>query len=129
MLLVNSFCPRFSVCLLYHQRNGGTATAEKTRNLCAEIPEELHSKVRQRQNESGKTLSQYMTWLITTFYEMEDKPKMSKENTRTVAFQVPEELFERFKEYLSKHGIKQNAFFLDCIQRALAEDAEAAANE
>ena len=60
--------------------------AEKTRNLCAEIPEELHSKVRQRQNESGKTLSQYMTWLITTFYEMEDKPKMSKENTRTVAF-------------------------------------------
>ena len=103
--------------------------AEKTRNLCAEIPEELHGKVRQRQNESGKNLSQYMTWLITTFYEMEDKPKMSKENTRTVAFQVPEELFERFKEYLSKHGVKQNAFFLDCIQRALAEDAEAAANE
>ena len=34
--------------------------AEKTRNLCAEIPEELHGKVRQRQNESGKTLSQYM---------------------------------------------------------------------
>ena len=28
--------------------------AEKTRNLCAEIPEELHGKVRQRQNESGK---------------------------------------------------------------------------
>ena len=52
---------------------------------------------------------------------------MSKENTRTVAFQVPEELFERFKEYLSKHGIKQNAFFLDCIQQALAEDTEAAA--
>ena len=95
--------------------------AEKTRNLCAEIPEELHSKVRQRQNESGKTLSQYMTWLITTFYEMEDKPTMSKENTRTVAFQVPEELFERFKEYLSKHGVKQNAFFLDCIQQALAD--------
>lgn len=103
--------------------------AEKTRNLCAEIPEELHGKVRQRQNESGKNLSQYMTWLITTFYEMEDKPKMSKENTRTVAFQVPEELFERFKEYLSRRGIKQNAFFLDCIQRALAEDTEAAENE
>ena len=98
-------------------------------NLFGEIRELLLSIVRQRQNESGKTLSQYMTWLITTFYEMEDKPKMSKENTRTVAFQVPEELFERFKEYLSKHGIKQNAFFLDCIQRALAEDAEAAANE
>ena len=44
-----------------------------------------------------------------------------KGNQRTVAFQVSEELFERFKEYLKRNGIKQNAFFLDCIQKALAE--------
>ena len=37
---------------------------------------------------------------------------------RTVAFQVPGELFERFKDYLQEKGIKQNAFFLDCIHRA-----------
>lgn len=29
--------------------------AEKTRNLCAQIPVELHDKVRQRQAESGDT--------------------------------------------------------------------------
>ena len=46
--------------------------AEKTRNLCAEIPLELHTKVRQRQAESGETLSRYMTALITKFYEMEE---------------------------------------------------------
>ena len=44
-----------------------------------------------------------------------------KENQRTVAFQVPEELFEQFKEYLKQRGVKQNAFFLSCIQRALDE--------
>lgn len=43
---------------------------------------------------------------------------------RTVAFQVPGELFERFKDYLQEKGIKQNAFFLDCIHRALAEAKE-----
>ena len=43
---------------------------------------------------------------------------------RTVAFQVPGELFERFKDYLQEKGIKQNAFFLDCIHRALAEAQE-----
>ena len=43
---------------------------------------------------------------------------------RTVAFQVPEELFEQFKEYLKQHNTKQNAFFLDCIHRALAEAKE-----
>lgn len=47
-----------------------------------------------------------------------------KENQRTVAFQVSTELFEQFKEYLKRQGIKQNAFFLGCIQRALAEDRE-----
>ena len=94
--------------------------AENTKNLCAPIPAELHAQLRQRQEESGQTLSQYMTWLITKFYESEGKSTM-KENQRTVAFQVSTELFEQFKDYLKKKGIKQNAFFLSCIQRALEE--------
>ena len=53
--------------------------AEKTRNLCAEIPLELHTKVRQRQAESGETLSRYMTALITKFYAMPTN-KMSSAN-------------------------------------------------
>ena len=97
--------------------------AENTKNLCAQIPESLHAKVRERQEASGQTLGQYMTELITKFYEQEMKPTM-KENQRTVAFQVSTELFEQFKEYLKRQGIKQNAFFLGCIQRALAEDRE-----
>lgn len=94
--------------------------AENTKNLCAQIPESLHAKVRERQEASGQTLGQYMTELITKFYEQEMKPTM-KENQRTVAFQVSTELFEQFKDYLKKKGIKQNAFFLSCIQRALEE--------
>lgn len=94
--------------------------AENVKNLCAPIPAELHAQLRQRQEESGQTLSQYMTWLITKFYESEGKTTM-KENQRTVAFQVPTELFEQFKDYLKRKGLKQNAFFLSCIQRALEE--------
>ena len=70
--------------------------AEKTKNLCAQIPESLHAKVRERQEASGQTLGQYMTELITKFYEQEGKPTM-KENQRTVAFQVSTELFDQFK--------------------------------
>ena len=94
--------------------------AENTKNLCAQIPESLHAKVRERQEASGQTLGQYMTELITKFFGQEMKPTM-KENQRTVAFQVSTELFEQFKEYLKRQGIKQNAFFLSCIQRALEE--------
>ncbi len=104
----------------------------KVKNLCAPIPEELHARVREAQEASGQTLGQYMTWLIQTFYDNQNK----EENTmnadkRTVAFQVPGELFEKFKDYLQERGIKQNAFFLDCIHRALAEaqeEREAASN-
>ena len=56
--------------------------AENIKNLCAPIPAELHAQLRQRQEESGQTLSQYMTWLITKFYESEGKTTM-KENRRT----------------------------------------------
>ena len=65
-----------------------------------------------------------MTWLITTFYQTEVEKQMSSTESRTVAFQVPADLFEQFKVYLDRHHVKQKAFFLDCIQRALADEAE-----
>lgn len=43
---------------------------------------------------------------------------------RTVAFQVPAELFEQFKEYLKQNHLTQSAFFMDCIQRALTEESD-----
>ena len=102
--------------------------AESTRNLCTQIPASLHAKVRERQEASGQTLGQYMAWLITTFYEQEGKPTM-KGNQRTVAFQIPEELFEKFKAYLKQQGVKQNAFFLNCIQQALDQAEESGQSE
>ena len=43
-----------------------------------------------------------------------------------IAFQVPEELFDRLKDYLAKHGLKQKDFILGLIERELndAVDAE-----
>lgn len=98
---------------------------EKVKNLCAPIPAGLHARVRKEQEASGKTLGQYMAWLIQTFYENQVKEEnIMIMDKRTVAFQVPGELFEKFKAYLQERGIRQNAFFLDCIHRALAEAQE-----
>lgn len=99
---------------------------ERVKNLCAPIPESLHEKVRQKQGESGKNLGEYMTWLITEFYKQEGVVMM-KGDQRTVAFQVDAELFEKFKEFLKSKGIKQNAFFVNCILKALDEVAGAEA--
>lgn len=98
-------------------------------NLCAPIPAGLHRQVRERQTQSGKSLGEYMTWLITTFYQSEEEQKMMNTDTRTVAFQVPAELFEAFKDYLQRRGMRQKKFFLACIQDALADEAEEHAEE
>ena len=101
---------------------------ERIKNLCAPIPESLHEKVRQKQGESGKNLGEYMAWLITEFYKQEGVTMM-KGDQRTVAFQVDAELFAKFKEFLKTKGIKQNAFFVDCIRKALDEVAAAEASQ
>ena len=91
------------------------------KNLCAMLPEELHARVRQEQERLGLTLSEYVEQVLNEYYEKGDKPNM--ENTRTVAFQIPEELFLRLKDYLAKTGLKQKEFMLSLIEEALREDA------
>lgn len=98
---------------------------EPIKNLCAPIPAALHARVREAQEASGQTLGRYMEQLITKYYEYEKGGTVSMNGEiRTVAFQVPAELMEQLKAYLKKHNIKQKDFFLDCIQRALADDGE-----
>lgn len=92
--------------------------AEKTKNLCAQIPEDLHNRVREEQERSGQTLSQYMTWLITKFYEGREK---NVEDTRTLAVQMPAELFQRLDEYCKSHKLKKKEFILSLVRKTLEE--------
>ena len=63
-----------------------------------------------------------MSWLITKFYEEEGREK-NMGDTRTLAVQMPAELFDRLSAYLARHGLKKKTFLIDLITRAL-EDAE-----
>ena len=94
----------------------------KLKNLCAQIPEALHARVRQEQERSGKNLSEYMTWLITEYYEKGTVKEM--EETRTLAIQVSEDLFERLDRYVKAHKLKKKNFLIDLITRALEEAEE-----
>lgn len=95
---------------------------ENRKNLCAMIPESLHCEVREKQAQAGLTLNDYMTWLIREFYKMEGKSMSA--GKKTVAFQVDEELFNRFKAYLKEQGITQAAFFISCMEKVLENKNE-----
>lgn len=98
------------------------------KNLCAMIPADLHARVRQEQEQSGKTLSEFVEQLITDYYKMKEGTKMTGD-MRTMAIQLPEELFERLKAYLKKNNLKQKQFIIGLIEDALEQDEEDTAEQ
>ena len=104
----------------------------ETKNLCAQIPLELHAKVRAEQEKSGLTLGAYITDVLTKFYE-KGESKMN-DTTRTLAFQIPDELFWRIKDHLTRETerigkrLTQRDFVLGLIENALDEAEQAEVN-
>ncbi len=109
--------------------------AEGIKNLCAPIPAALHARVREEQEKTGLALGAYITKLLTEYYENDGrKEEKSMEGTKTIAFQVPEELFRRLKDHLTRESertgkkVSQKDFILDLITRAL-DEADAASQD
>ena len=96
---------------------------EARKNLCAMLPVTLHTRVRQEQEKAGMTLGEYVEAMITEYYDWKDGKIMTGE-MRTLAAQIPAELFDRLDRYLKERGIKKKDFLVDLITRAL-EEAEA----
>ena len=93
------------------------------KNLCAQIDTALHARVRLEQEQSGQTLSEFVEQLITDYYKMKEGTKMTGD-MRTMAIQLPEELFERLKAYLKRNNLKQKQFIIGLIEDALEQDEE-----
>ena len=62
---------------------------EATRNLCAQIPISLHDRVREERESLGQSLSEYVTQILREHFE---GGKSIMTATKTLAFQIPEEL-------------------------------------
>ena len=108
----------------------------ETRNLCTQLPLELHQRVCEAREQSGLTTAEYITNLLIEYYELkENGGKMTMaNNSRTMAFQIPEELFQRIKAHLERESqrtgrkLTQREFVLGLIEEAL-EAAERQAVE
>ena len=99
------------------------------KNLCAQIDTALHARVRQEQERTGKTLSEYVEQLITDYYKMKENTKMTGDS-RTLAVQIPEELFLRLDAYLKRSGIKsKKQFLISLIEDALEQEEEDTAEQ
>ena len=108
-----------------------------TCNLCEQLPLKLHQRVCEAREQSGLTTAQYITNLLMEYYEMKEnggKVTMAT-NTRTMAFQIGEDLFQRVKAHLERETTRtgrkltQRDFVLGLIEEALNEAERLAAEE
>ena len=96
--------------------------------LTVSIPDDLHQKIREELEKQGITTSQFIEQAVTNFFENpKGEPNMA---TRTLAFQVSEELFQRIKAYLARYEevhhrkLSQKEFVIGLIEAELAEADE-----
>lgn len=115
--LINSLCAAVGLCFACLGRGGKEQTMEEKKNLCAPIPLSLHQRLRAEQEQRGQTLADYITDILREHFE--GGARTMNANNRTIAFQVPEELFGRLKDYLARNGLKQKDFILGLIEREL----------
>jgi hypothetical protein len=93
---------------------------EGKKNLCAMIPAELHARIMAEKEEwELNTLAEYVERIFAEHFEGGNSMKAE----RTLAVQIPAELFERLKAYLKKNNLKQKQFIIGLIESAL-EDTE-----
>ena len=98
-------------------------TNEK-KGITVKIDAGLHAEVRQYLESHGMTMAEFVTQALQD--ELHPKINMQEEknmgNMRTIAFQVPEELFQRIKDYLQNNNMTQKEFMLGLIENELNRD-------
>ena len=136
MVLVIAFAVPFEYTWVTIKRKG-INTMAATKNLCAQIGLDLHQKISEAREQAGLTTAQYITNLLTEYFEMKENGGneiMTNEKTRTMAFQIGETLFQRIKAHLERetartgHKFTQKEFVLGLIEDAL-DEAERKARE
>lgn len=89
------------------------------KNLCGKIPVELHLKVRQEIEAREISTQQFIQQVIEEHFT--EKGGQEGMAVRTLAVQVSEELFARFKAAVAKKGCRQKDFLIAIIEKAIEE--------
>lgn len=94
------------------------------KGVTVKIDAELHAEVRRYIEEHKMTMADFVTLALQDelhprLYIQEDK---NMGNMRTLAFQVPEELFQKIKDYLQRNNMTQKQFVIGLIENEIERD-------
>ena len=102
--------------------------ADDKKGITVKIDADLHAEIKEYlERHEGMTMAEFITLAVDDELHLKIQQKEGKNmgNMRTMAFQVPEELFQRIKDYLHRNNMSQKEFVLGLIETELdREQAE-----
>ena len=99
------------------------STNEK-KGVTVKIDADLHAEVKRYIEEHEMTMGDFVALAL----QNELRPKLNIQegktmgNMRTMAFQVPEELFQKIKDYLQRNNMTQKQFVIGLIENEIERD-------
>ncbi len=100
--------------------------SEEKKGITVKIDAELHAEVRQFLDSHEMTMAEFVAQALRNELHPQISAKEDKYmgNMRTMAFQVPEELFQKIKDYLQRNNMTQKQFVIGLIETEINRDLE-----
>ena len=95
---------------------------EEKRGITVKVDAGLHAEVKQYIESHGMTMAEFVTLALQDELHPKFKTKEDMGNMRTLAFQVPDDLFKQIKEYLQRNNMTQKEFIIGLIETELERD-------
>ena len=98
-------------------------TNEK-KGITVKIDANLHAEVLEYLESHEMTMAEFVTLALQDELhpKLNFKEEKSMGNMRTLAFQVPEELFQKIKDYLQRNNMSQKEFVIGLIENEIERD-------
>ena len=100
--------------------------ADEKKGITVKIDASLHAEIREFIESNGMTMAEFVSKALYNELHPKIQPQEVKNAvpTRTMAFQMPEDMFQRLKNYLHRHGITQKEFVLGLVEAEIRRDEE-----
>ena len=100
---------------------------EGKKGLTVQIPLDLHAEVKQYVESNNMTMAEFVALALhdELHPKYQEKEENNMANMRTLAVQVPEDLFQRIKDYLRRNNMTQKEFVIGLIESEIERDLTA----
>ena len=94
------------------------------KGITVKVDAELHAQVHEYIEAHGMTMGDFVAQALDNELHPKIQEGQNMSNMRTMAFQVPQEMFDEIKDYLNRHHMKQKDFVLGLIRAELDRDQQ-----